>query len=689
MQRSILKKFYIFLILLLLLPSLSTAQQWKCDPTEVKVIARDAENNLLPNIRVQIWKQTTDADGNPVGQSLVAQQTTNATGAVGEALLTFRVQNNPEEQVTPYAIKLFQYSDRFGTFWNYGFSFSCGGSYTHEFKLATLKVKIRNPEGELSYNQPISLYTQKTDADGNYYAADLIANTTTGSTGEAKLYVNKGYYMVKTRINNTEYTISGITMREQAVTNVDYYPSNTTIIIREGSGIVRPDSEVEIYEQTTDVDNNKITGKRITLARTNKDGKITVNLKPGTYALVIKGSDRQRYYLWDNVVTEQGSLLVDYKLSTLKLILQDSEQKLLTNKTVEIYKQERDVNDNIVLGKRLGVYKTNNQGYVKIFYPPGKYILKIPSDGNGFFYRFDNITLKEQQQTEVTKTLSKIRVKTISGNAPAFRRLVTVRKQRYDATAKEYLIGNIITTVFTDDIRGVVDIYLPHGSYYLVYKDQIKRITTSKDFHEYVLNGLKEDKPVSPAPSKPKANTLAERLKGKILLQVESHGEAWYVHEDGKRYYLKDGRTAFELLRRFGLGITNANLNKIPIGIERRFKDVDSDQDGLPDKLEDALGSNPQVADTDNDGYPDGTEVFNGYSPTDPSPTKVKIDKKLAERLKGKILLQVESHGEAWYVHEDGKRYYMKDGEAAFNIMRFLSLGITNDNLSRIPEGKL
>ncbi len=689
MWYSSLKRFSIFIIFLLLFPSLSTAQEWRCDPTEVKVIARDAENNLLPNIRVQIWRQTTDADGNPVGQSLAAQQTTNITGAIGEASLTFRVQNNPEEQITPYAIKLFQYSDRFGTFWNYNYNFSCGGSYTHEFKLATLKIKIRNPEGELTYNQPISLYTQKTDADGNYYAADLIANTTTGSTGEAKLYVNKGRYMVKTKINNTEYTISGITMREQAVTNVDYYPSNTTIIIREGSGIVRPNSEVEIYEQTTDVDNNKITGKRITLARTNKDGKITVNLKPGTYALIIKGSDGQRYYLWDNIVTEQGSLLVDYKLSTLKLILQDSEQNLLTNKTVEIYKQERDVNDNIVLGKRLGVYKTNNQGYVKIFYPQGKYIIKIPSDGNGFFYRFDNITLKKQQQTEVTKTLSKIRVKTISGNSPAFRQLVTVRKQRYDATAKEYLIGNIITTVFTDDIRGVVDIYLPHGSYYLVYKDQIKRITTSKDFHEYVLNGLKEDKPVTPAPSKPKINTLAERLKGKILLQVESHGEAWYVHEDGKRYYMKDGHTAFELLRRFGLGITNANLNKIPIGIERRFKDVDSDQDGLPDKLEDALGSNPQVADSDNDGYLDGTEVFNGYPPTDPSPTKVKIDKKLAERLKGKILLQVESHGEAWYVHEDGKRYYMKDGEAAFNIMRFLSLGITNDNLSRIPEGKL
>ena len=35
--------------------------------------------------------------------------------------------------------------------------------------------------------------------------------------------------------------------------------------------------------------------------------------------------------------------------------------------------------------------------------------------------------------------------------------------------------------------------------------------------------------------------------------------------------------------------------------------------------------------------------------------------------LNGKILLQVESKGEAWYVNpKDGKRYYMANGDQAF-----------------------
>ena len=43
-----------------------------------------------------------------------------------------------------------------------------------------------------------------------------------------------------------------------------------------------------------------------------------------------------------------------------------------------------------------------------------------------------------------------------------------------------------------------------------------------------------------------------------------------------------------------------------------------------------------------------------------------------------------------WYVSPvDGKRYYMADGEAAYQIMRFLSLGITNVDIRKIPVGEL
>jgi S1-C subfamily serine protease len=183
-----------------------------------------------------------------------------------------------------------------------------------------------------------------------------------------------------------------------------------------------------------------------------------------------------------------------------------------------------------------------------------------------------------------------------------------------------------------------------------------------------------------------KDNTkLAKKLSGKILLAVEDGGKAYYVDPQSlQKYYLADGDAAYNALKKFGVGVTNANLNKIPVGIEDQTLGVDSDNDGLDDKTEVALGTNPNKADTDGDGYLDGAEVKNGYNPKGAG--KINTSSTYAKSLEGKILLQVEGNGEAWYVY-NGKRYYLADGETAYKIMKFLSIGITNSDLSQIKEG--
>lgn len=323
------------------------------------------------------------------------------------------------------------------------------------------------------------------------------------------------------------------------------------------------------------------------------------------------------------------------------------------------------------------------------------------------------------------------------------------------------------------------------------------------------------------------AKTMAQNLAGRILLQVESMGEAWYVEPVSlKRIYLADRNSAYNLMRSRGLGIKNADLIKIPIGmadmendapmtgwnlyinkvngfsfyypetwkiikptveqvalgaivflqdpgaqkldssvdsgyvysvriskqdqqdnnsvilqdlgetmvgnkkgqqlifngassssrygvsIENdgvyeilfdfawdetqlsqeekkllstfKFFDKDVDSDGLSDRLEEAIGTDPTKSDTDGDGFSDYNEINGGYSLVGSG--KLKIDKNFANKFKGKILLQVESRGEAWYVNPaDGKRYYMPTGDAAYQIMKFLSLGIKSKDLYSIP----
>ncbi len=106
---------------------------------------------------------------------------------------------------------------------------------------------------------------------------------------------------------------------------------------------------------------------------------------------------------------------------------------------------------------------------------------------------------------------------------------------------------------------------------------------------------------------------------------------------------MRDGAVAYSMMRSFGLGITDTDLAKIPI-----------------------------VADTQS--MKDATSVCASNS--------------LAKQTKGKILLQIQQHGEAWYVDPSKcRRIYMKDGDAAYQIMRYLGLGITDSDLEKIPSG--
>ena len=120
------------------------------------------------------------------------------------------------------------------------------------------------------------------------------------------------------------------------------------------------------------------------------------------------------------------------------------------------------------------------------------------------------------------------------------------------------------------------------------------------------------------------ASDLSNRLKGKILLQVEDNGEAWYINPDNEsRYFMGRPADAFALMRELGLGISNNDFNS-----------------------------------------------FSGFAPT---------------RLSGKILLQVEENGEAWYVDPtDLKMHFLGRPADAFSLMRELGLGISNNDITGI-----
>lgn len=173
------------------------------------------------------------------------------------------------------------------------------------------------------------------------------------------------------------------------------------------------------------------------------------------------------------------------------------------------------------------------------------------------------------------------------------------------------------------------------------------------------------------------------QLSGRILLQVEGNGEAWYVNPtDLMRYYLGRPDDAFKIMRDLGVGISNVDLKRIPVGLDH-IKGIDSDNDGLNDRLEDALGTRSDQADSDSDGWSDLTELKTGNNPLGSG--LLPISQAFTSQHLGKIFLQIENKGEAWYVNpENGHRYFLGLPDDAFNLMRTFGLGITNNDLGDV-----
>jgi uncharacterized protein YkwD len=91
------------------------------------------------------------------------------------------------------------------------------------------------------------------------------------------------------------------------------------------------------------------------------------------------------------------------------------------------------------------------------------------------------------------------------------------------------------------------------------------------------------------------------------------------------------------------------------------------------------------LSDTDQDGFSDKEEINRGFNPLGSG--NMRIDTNFAKRQAGKIFLQVESLGEAWYIYpKDNKRYYLGRPTDAFSLMRALSTGISDSDIKQISS---
>ena len=273
-----------------------------------------------------------------------------------------------------------------------------------------------------------------------------------------------------------------------------------------------------------------------------------------------------------------------------------------------------DVNQNMILGvgstdKNGRKTKWSNYGVCVDVYAPGVDITStaVPSYATSALYKSGSGT---------------------SFSTPMVSGTAALIKSRYPGISNKEIINGIIGNSQISQGLKLLDVFKaisqtsPDSTYvYSALDDNADNQTRANDKNQQYIFAEKQllgniDR------------QLSKRLAGKILLQVEEHGEAWYVFPDnGKKYYLGTVEDAYLVMKKLGLGAKHDFIV--------------------------------------------GNKMFPKYT-------------------WGKILLDVESKGEAYYINpQDGRAYYMKDGQAAYDIMRNFGLGISNKDLRSINIGEI
>ncbi|MFH1997425.1 MAG: hypothetical protein ABII94_01885, partial [Patescibacteria group bacterium] len=611
----------------------ATAEEEKCEEQAViELVFRNSDGKYIPDIKFEMYEQINDVDGKPKPDKKII------SGSVSDKLGKGEAKFMPEWGAK-YAIKAWQNNSNVGSFWFFNdlINIPCGTKAKITKYLSGINFILRDTEGNLRKNTKFSLYTQHYDADDRPIKEkeDLVGSFNTSEEGEVMIYVADhdhflpgtigGHYVFTADNAKAKFISYNIQPQNYNIIKFEYIFSDIVFSVKNTMGDNLPKTDIQIYEQNFDDKGNPIAGKKITTLQTDSAGQVIFEYPAGVYMAEIKDDIGQYFKFWDLKMLDNKRIKKELTTNLIRISAIDDQKKTLFNKTVDIYDMVKDEEGWYYQNNKIKSLKIDNKNYTDTSLISNPYLFTIK-------YKSKFLDNKEKEYGHALYAedgkLQKITIKTTLENE------VTLGK-KYKLTAP----------VFEND----GDNNLPASA----------------------------------------EQSLTNRTLGYILLQTESNGEAWYVYRNTrKRYYIKNGYIAYQMLRQFGLGITNKDLSKIPVGLNDNFKSIDSDADGLSDKIENALGTDINNNDSDNDGHLDGTEVKYGYNPLGKG--EIQIDSKLIERLKGVILLQVESKGEAWYINpQDGKRYYMKDGDSAYQIMRFLSLGITNKDLEQISEGEV
>jgi len=485
-------KFLIIPVLFFGLPFFAHAS---CTSTnKIDFIARDPNGGFIPNVHVDVYKQELDANGNPKPTTHFTSATTDAT--LGVAHLSFK---NTLDSDT-YVIKVQSVSKDNATYWYYSNTYSCGQNATVDKKLSGIAFTLHDANGNLLTNTSFNVYSQLYDSNGKplNQRKELLATLNTGYTGGAKVYLPQGsvrsidgslsdHYTLELVRPSAKFYFYNISVLDGQLTTLDYYVSSLHVRLQDTTAAPFPSgTQVEVYNQDIDSNNNNIKGTKIGTFNIGDDGWGTFEIPAGIYALAVKGKTGQYQNFWDIEAIDGRS--TEYTLtpdqswtpsdgscqttSNLIITVRSYSNSSLNGLKYEVYEQNAGINGIPVAGTRINGGTFDASGRVVINFKPDPrktYALKVyDKNANlGDFWFFDAARFVCGYDRAITESLPVLKLVMRDANGALKKNFnFSLYMQDYDADNNPVIEdSNLIANLKTDN-TGIARVFLtPYNTY--------------------------------------------------------------------------------------------------------------------------------------------------------------------------------------------------------------------------------
>lgn len=623
----------------------------------------DARNQVASGAKVEVYKQESDTGGQPRRGAKVGELTIDNEGYAYMDMMPGL-----------YALAVKGSGSDYHYFWSINIANTQNSSHNlnlpADFNLvgvcqetSQVNIALQSVAGLPSSGLKFELYEQETDAGSLPVVGKRVSSGTLNSSGRATVSFkpdSQKFYTLKVWDKKADQGEFWFFNALRFVCGYDRNLNLTTpalkIVWRDKSGGLKSNYNFSLWSQAYDADGRPILANNGKIAdlRTDAGGQATVFVSPyntyragqsGVYALTARDDGGNTVTFYDVAVSADRDNTFTAQASGLGGNLQDARQRQQANKEIKLY-QILGSGDNRRLGDLLARFKSNASGRFDFEYPAGTYALVVNDDFNQESIFWD-VSIRAGAPSR-NLVMNLINFSLSSGTAEELPREPTIKLYSLaGSNATSYVRDREIASFRLNSGKTALK-SLAAGPYLALYVGQNNKeyglafyaaagesqninlrvssaqaLTAGQSFRLNVPSASAGSSGGSPTSAMP-------GLNGRILLQVEDKGQAWYVNPvDGKRYYLGRPHDAFEMMRRLSLGISNQNFS--------------------------ALENNPAAW----------------------------------RHLSGRILLKTEDLGKAYYFDPlTLNLHFLGRPQDAFNVMRNLGLGITNANLSRIGSSQ-